>query len=146
MAGPDFLLSELMCMCFRLSQSQHEVMSLKQQVESLRSASLNATPAESHEHLSTVINSLRSDSDRVQQLLHFFPSSSFRLILYFRCCFCTMCVDEGVLFWLQCVFVCVVEGGGAGRLADLNSSEMPTSTESLVTTEKSVVDTLKLCL
>ena len=72
MAGPDFLLSELMCMCFRL-------------------------------------------------------------ILYFRCCFCTMCVDEGVLFWLQCVFVCVVEGGGAGRLADLNSSEMPTSTVSLVT-------------
>lgn len=108
MAGPDFLLSELMCMCFRLSQSQHEVMSLKQQVESLRSASLNATPAESHEHLSTVINSLRSDSDRVQQLLHFFPSCSFRLILYFwwsLCCFCTMCLDEGVLFWLQ--YLCV---------------------------------------
>lgn len=58
--------------CFRLTHSQHEVMSLKQQVESLRSASLNATSAESHEHLSTVINSLRSDSDRVQQLYHFF--------------------------------------------------------------------------
>ncbi|XP_070192077.1 ankyrin repeat domain-containing protein 26-like isoform X3 [Littorina saxatilis] len=53
----------------RLTQSQHEVMLLKQQLETLRVSSLNAASADSHEHLSTVINSLRSDSERTKALL-----------------------------------------------------------------------------
>ncbi|KAL8595237.1 hypothetical protein ACOMHN_043389 [Nucella lapillus] len=53
----------------RLSQSQMEVSSLKQQVDNLHQATLNASSSDPHEHLSTVINTLRSDSDRTKAML-----------------------------------------------------------------------------
>ncbi|XP_076469124.1 uncharacterized protein LOC143299673 isoform X3 [Babylonia areolata] len=53
----------------RLAQSQMEVTSLKQQVDNLHTATLNASSTDPHEHLSAVINTLRSDSDRTKAML-----------------------------------------------------------------------------
>nr|KAG5711398.1 hypothetical protein BaRGS_025825 [Batillaria attramentaria] len=52
-----------------LSQSQHEVLSLKQQVENLRTAGLNSSSADSHEQLTAIMASLHADSDRSKAIL-----------------------------------------------------------------------------
>ncbi|KAK7503606.1 hypothetical protein BaRGS_00005145 [Batillaria attramentaria] len=53
----------------KLSQSQHEVLSLKQQVENLRTAGLNSSSADSHEQLTAIMASLHADSDRSKAIL-----------------------------------------------------------------------------
>ncbi|XP_025107735.1 ankyrin repeat domain-containing protein 26-like isoform X5 [Pomacea canaliculata] len=53
----------------RLTQSQHEVLSLKQQLESQHAAGLAASSSDSNEKLNTIISSLRSDNDRAKGML-----------------------------------------------------------------------------